>query len=224
VSEQLRALLEAGGAPETHLERLVRYGTAVLEANRQFNLTGAKTPEEFAPHILDSLTVAPYVRRSLADVGSGGGLPGIPLAIVTGVPVALIETTSKKARFLTEMLTDLRLMGAVVPARAEVAGHDPNFREHFTTGTARAVASAPTVAELILPFIAVGGTAVLQRGTMDDRERNALSDAVLMLGGRIESETALDGERRLIVVRKAEPTPARFPRRTGIPEKRPLCL
>jgi 16S rRNA (guanine527-N7)-methyltransferase len=221
---ELRELLEAGGAPDAHVDRLVRYGEAVLEANRQFNLTGAKTPSDFAPHILDSLTVAPYVRRSLVDVGSGGGLPGIPLAIVSGVPIAMIETTSKKAQFLARMLVALHLSGKVVTARAELAGHDPSLREHFTTGTARAVATAPTVAELLLPFIAVDGRAVLQRGAMDDRERNALADAVAMLGGVIEDEKVLDGERRVILVRKTEPTPLRFPRRTGIPEKRPLCL
>ncbi len=221
---ELLALLEAGGAPDAYIDRLVRYGDAVLEANREFNLTGAKSPEEFAPQILDSLTVAPYVRRSLIDVGSGAGLPAIPLAIVTGVPVAMVEATAKKARFLTEMLAKLHLEGKVVAARAELAAHDPVLREHFETGTARAVASAPTVAELLLPFIAVGGVAVHQRATMDEPERHALADAATMLGGVVESETPLAGERRIVVVRKTGRTPARFPRRTGAPEKRPLCF
>jgi len=223
-SPQLRALLEAGGAPAAHLDRLARYGDAVLEANRQFNLTGAKSAAEFVPHILDSLSIARYVRDSLVDIGSGGGLPAIPLAIVTGVRVTMVETTAKKARFLEAMLDELDLAGTVVAERAEVAAHDPALREHFVTGTARAVASAPTVAELLLPFIAVYGTAVLQRGAMDERERHALNDAALMLGGVVESETPLDGERRVILVRKTEPTASRFPRRTGIPEKRPLCF
>lgn len=221
---ELRALLEAGGAPPEHLDRLARYGEAVLEANLQFNLTGAKTASEFAPHILDSLTIAPQIHDSLVDVGSGGGLPAIPLAIVTGLPVLMIETTLKKARFLEAVIDELRLEAAVVAERAELAGHDPRFRESFITGTGRAVASAPTVAELLLPLIVVGGAAVLQRGTMDERERHALSDAALMLGGRVESERMLDGERRVIVVRKIAPTAARFPRRAGVPEKRPLCL
>jgi len=220
---ELRARLSAGGAPEAHLERLTRYGEAVLEANRRFNLTGAKSAEEFAPHILDSLSIAPYVRGPLVDVGSGGGLPAIPLAVVTGVPVTLIETTVKKARFLEEMLAALGVDGRVVAERAEIAGHDPELRSRFATGTARAVSSAPAVAELLLPFIAAGGAAVLQRGTMDERERHALHDAALMLGGQLESETPLDGERRVIVVRKTAETAIRFPRRTGIPEKRPLC-
>jgi 16S rRNA (guanine527-N7)-methyltransferase len=223
LSSELRALLEAGGAPPEHLDRLVLYGEAVLETNRQFNLTGAKTATEFAPHILDSLTIAPQIQESLVDIGSGGGLPAIPLAIQTGLPVTLIESTVKKARFLEGMLAELGLAGEVVAERAEDAGHNPRLREQFATGTARAVSSAPTVAELLLPLIVVGGTAVLQRGTMDERERHALSDAALMLGGQVESETMLDGERRVIVVRKTAPTATRFPRRPGIPEKRPLC-
>jgi 16S rRNA (guanine527-N7)-methyltransferase len=220
---ELRALLEAGGAPAEHLDRLTHYGDAVLEANRQFNLTGAKTAPEFAPHILDSLTIAPFIYDSLIDIGSGGGLPAIPLAIVTGVPVTMIESTVKKVRFLARMLDELNLQGDAVAARAEIAGHDPSFRGRFVTGTARAVSTAPTVAELLLPFIAVGGVAVLQRGIMDDRERDALSDAALMLGGQVEDERRLDGERRIVLVRKTAPTGIRFPRRTGIPEKRPLC-
>jgi 16S rRNA (guanine527-N7)-methyltransferase len=223
LSSELRALLEAGGAPPEHLDRLVLYGEAVLETNRQFNLTGAKTATEFAPHILDSLTIAAQIQHSLVDIGSGGGLPAIPLAILTGIPTTLIESTVKKARFLEGMLTELGLTGKVVAERAEAAGHDPRLREQFATGTARAVSSAPTVVELLLPLIAVGGVAVLQRGTMDERERHALSDAALMLGGQVESETMLEGERRVIVVRKTAPTATRFPRRPGIPEKRPLC-
>ncbi len=221
---ELRALLEAAGAPSEHLERLTRYGEAVLEANRQFNLTGAKTAAEFAPHILDSLSIASQIHESLVDIGSGGGLPAIPLAIVTGVPVTMIESTVKKARFLERMLEELGLRGAVIAERAEIAGHNPRLREQFAAGTARAVASAPTVAELLLPLVAVGGVAVLQRGLLDERERHALNDAALMLGGAVESESPLDGERRVVLVRKTAPTGARFPRRTGIPEKRPLCF
>jgi 16S rRNA (guanine527-N7)-methyltransferase len=221
---ELRELLERGGAPPEHLDRLVRYGDAVLEANRRFNLTGAKSAAEFAPHILDSLTIAGEIHESLVDIGSGGGLPAIPLAIVTGVPVTMVETTVKKARFLESMLADLGLAGEVIAERAEVAGRDDRLRGRFMTGTARAVSSAPTVVELLLPFLRVGATAVLQRGTMDERERHALADAAVMLGGEVVEERLLDGERRIVLVRKTGPTNQRFPRRTGIPEKRPLCF
>ena len=221
---ELRALLEAGGAPDEQLERLARYAEAVLTANQRFNLTGAKSADEFVPHVLDSLTIAPFIRDSLIDIGSGGGLPAIPLALVTGVPVTMVETTIKKARFLESMLSELGLAGEVVAERAEVAAHEERLRGRFATGTARAVSGASTVAELLLPFLAVGGTAVLQRGTMDERERHALADAAVMLGGEVVEERPLAGERRIIIVRKDAPTGIRFPRRIGIPEKRPLCL
>lgn len=216
--------LLAGHVPEEHRERLARYAARVLESNRKFNLTGAKSAAEFAPHIIDSVSIAPYVEQSLVDIGSGGGLPAIPLAIATRVPITMVETTVKKANFLRSVLADLGLEGTVVAERAEVAGHDDTLRGRFFTGTARAVSGAPTVAELLLPLIEPGGKAVLQRGTIDDRERRALEDAALVLGAEFEEEFMLDGERRIIVLRKTGPTQPRFPRRIGIPEKRPLCF
>jgi 16S rRNA (guanine527-N7)-methyltransferase len=121
------------------------------------------------------------------------------------------------------MLSEFGLRGEVVAERAELAAHEPRLREQFASGTARAVSRAPTVAELLLPFLKTGGMAILQRGTMEDRERIALDDASLMLGAKVEDEVRLDGDRRIVLVRKTGATLERFPRRTGIPEKRPLC-
>ncbi len=222
--DDLAHLLAASGVDPALVEPLALYGQRVLAENRRFNLTGAKTAAEFAVHVTDSLTVAPYVADPLVDVGSGAGLPAIPVALATGVSVTLIETTLKKARFLEELMGELGLQGRVIAQRAEVAGHEPALREHFASATARAVSSAPTVVELLLPLLAVGGVAVLQRGHLDRAERDALGDAAMMLGGVVEREIRLTGERRIIVVRKERPTPPRFPRRTGVPEKRPLCV
>lgn len=222
---ELIECLRRAGTTE-HVEELAQYGARVLEANRQFNLTGAKTSADFAAHIVDSLTIAAYVERSLIDIGSGGGLPAIPLAIVTRVPVTMVETTVKKARFLERMVAEFGLEGVVVAERAEIAAHDEHLRGKFRTGTARAVATAPTVAELLLPFIEPGGVALLQRGTLDERERHALEDAAMMLGGAVERYVALPGaaDRSIAIVRKRAETQRRFPRRVGIPEKRPLCM
>jgi 16S rRNA (guanine527-N7)-methyltransferase len=173
--------------------------------------------------LLDSLTVVPYVSAPYVDIGSGAGLPAIPAAIAAGIPVTMIETTRKKAQFLQLAMAELQLDGEVIAQRAEVAAHDDTLRERFASATARAVAVAPTVAELALPFLAIGGVAILQRGTMDARERTALEDAALMLGGKVETEHRLAGERRIVLVRKTAATAVRFPRRTGVPEKRPLC-
>jgi 16S rRNA (guanine527-N7)-methyltransferase len=220
--DQLEALLEAAGLAQPLRTSLAHYGALVLDANLRFNLTGAKTPEALVAHLLDSLTVVPYLREPYVDVGSGAGFPAIPVGIATGMAITLIEPAAKKARFVESVLALLDLRGTVVVQRAEAAGHAPNLRERFVSGTARAVATATTVAELLLPLIVPGGVAVLQRGRFAPQERTALEDAALMLGGRLETEDA-DGERRILVVRKEAATPLRFPRRVGIPEKRPLC-
>jgi 16S rRNA (guanine527-N7)-methyltransferase len=221
--DELLALLQIAGVAPALCVPLSRYGAFVLEANRRVNLTGAKSPAALAPHLLDSLSVVPYIREPYVDVGSGAGLPGIPIAIATGTPVTLIEATAKKAAFLAEALKELNLAGSVIQQRAEDAGHDDALRERFASGTARALSGPTTVAELLLPLIALGGVAVLQRGRFDERERRRLEDASLMLGGRMESELPLEGERRVLLVRKERATPLRFPRRAGLPEKRPLC-
>jgi 16S rRNA (guanine527-N7)-methyltransferase len=222
-TERAEALLAAGGAPAEHVPRLAQYVALVLEANRKFNLTGARSVEEFVPHILDSLTVVPYIRAPYVDVGSGAGLPGIPVAIVTGVRTLLVEATAKKAGFLKDAMAALGIDVDVMGARAEDAGRKPELRERFESATARAIASAPTALELTAPLLAVGGVAILQRGSMSVSERAALEGAALMLGCTFDADVALEGERRLILVRKTAATPERFPRRSGIPEKRPLC-
>ena len=222
--DALSALLESAGVGSELRAPLSLFGALVLVANRNVNLTGAKSAEALAEHLLDSLTVVPYIREPYVDVGSGGGFPGIPVAIATGICVTLIEATAKKAAFLEATLERLDLRGNVIPRRAEAVGHEDAYRERFASATARALSGAATVAELTLPLIAPGGVAVLQRGRVDDRERRSLEDAALMLGGRIESEVALEGERRILLLEKEHPTPGRFPRRSGIPEKRPLCM
>ncbi|MFY9739575.1 MAG: 16S rRNA (guanine(527)-N(7))-methyltransferase RsmG [Candidatus Cybelea sp.] len=218
----LEELLAEQGVGERNVAALALYGRLVLEANQHFNVTGARSPEAIARHIGDSLSVVPYLSEPYVDVGSGAGFPAIPVAIVTALPVTLIEATQKKARLLESFLERLELPGVVIAERAEAAAHRPELRGHFATGTCRAVASAPGVAELLLPFIAIGGAAVLQRGSIDERERSALEDASLMLGGSVEREDEAGGNRRIVLLRKQRATPARFPRRTWA-QKRPLC-
>jgi 16S rRNA (guanine527-N7)-methyltransferase len=220
---RLDELLDRAEVNSTTRRALAQYGTLVLGASRRFNLTGAKSAEELSEHLLDSLTLIPYLREPYVDVGSGAGLPGIPVALATGISVTLVEATAKKARFLETALDELGISGQVVAERAETAAHRPDLRERFATGTARALGPAPTVAELLLPFLEIGGVAVLQRGTITPEELVALEDASLMLGGRLDAQISLGGNRRLILLRKAASTPNRFPRRPGVPAKRPLC-
>jgi 16S rRNA (guanine527-N7)-methyltransferase len=232
MTEQFETLLAQAAVESRLLMPLARYGALVLETNRAFNLTGAKSPAELVPHIVDSLTITSFVRdalldagpgAALIDVGSGAGGPAIPVALATGVSITLIESNRKKAGFLRRMMAEFELAGEVVAERAEVAGRQPHLRDAFTCGTARAVSSAPVVAELLLPFIAPGGVAIFQRGALDPPERAALADAALVLAAQIIEERVLEGERRIVLARKIGATPERFPRRTGVPEKRPLC-
>jgi 16S rRNA (guanine527-N7)-methyltransferase len=221
--DELEAILREAGLEPGLGRRLALYGALVLEANRNFNLTGARTPPELALHLLDSLSVVPYLQGPYVDLGSGAGLPAIPVAIATGMPLTLIESATKKARFLASTLEQLGLIGEVLNERAEVAGQREEMREHFASGTIRAVGAASTVVELLLPFIAVGGLAVLQRGNRDRSDRATLDDAALMLGGHVEREEELEPSRCILLVRKRAVTPRRFPRRVGVPAKRPLC-
>lgn len=211
--------------PQDRRDRLAAYAELLLSANRRVNLTAARTSEAVWEHIEDSLTVVPYVAEGeLVDIGSGGGFPAIPLAIVCGVRVTLIEAIAKKAAFLRSALADLELEGEVLVGRAESIAHESAYRERFATATARAVASAPAVLEFTLPLLRAGGRAVLQRGRMDEAELRAVEAAAPMLGGGPPLEQVLEGERRLLVIEKRTPTPIRFPRRVGVPERKPLCF
>jgi len=215
--------LREGGVPGSIAERLAVYAALVLEANRRVNLTGAKDGAAFAAHIIDALTLSGDARTPLIDVGSGNGVPGIPLAIATGVSVTLLEPIKKRAAFLERAAAALGIDACVVPERAEDAARDPRYRERFATATARAVGALTVVAELTVPFVALGGRAVLQRGSVTEAERAALSDACLVLGATVAAERAAGPGRTIVVLEKVGATNARFPRRNGTPQRRPLC-
>jgi 16S rRNA (guanine527-N7)-methyltransferase len=222
--EALAAGLRAAGVADALADRLAAYGAMLLEANLKVNLTGAKDAKALLPHLLDSLTLAGDVSESLVDVGSGGGLPGIPLAIATGAHVLLVEPIGKKTAFLARVLEELGLEGEAIAERAEVVARDERFREQFAFATARAVSRASTVAELTIPFVRVGGRVLLQRAGMDARERQALDDAALILGSDLVEARSAGGDREIVVLEKRLPIGQRFPRRNGVPEKRPLCV
>ncbi|GAC1620678.1 MAG: 16S rRNA (guanine(527)-N(7))-methyltransferase RsmG [Vulcanimicrobiaceae bacterium] len=217
-------------------ERLARYVALLSERNAATNLTAARDPAAVAAHVRDSLGLVGYVREPHVDIGSGGGFPAIPLAIATGYRMTLVESIAKKATFLREIALELGLPLDVVCARAEDVGRNPAYRGRFASATARAVAGVTTVLEYAVPLLAVDGVCLLQRGGYADVERSAASDAGLVLGARLVGEYAvIDGTvgsdvpgdadgRRLLVFAKSQPTAARFPRRAGIPAKRPLCV
>jgi 16S rRNA (guanine527-N7)-methyltransferase len=220
------------------LAQLDQLGAALREANQRMNLTRIVDPAEIETrHFLDSLTAAvPLLDKlrgtqpiRLVDVGSGGGMPGLPLKIAfPRVQVTLIEATRKKADFLREVTEQLRLQDVQVLAeRAETAGRDPTHRDAYDWATARALGPLPVVIELCAPFLAPGGLLVAQRGGDLDAEQNAAIPAfkALKLWTRVPVPIQLDGlagRRGLIVAEKYTATPEAYPRRPGMPRKRPL--
>ncbi|HVH31052.1 MAG TPA: RsmG family class I SAM-dependent methyltransferase [bacterium] len=161
------------------------------------------------------------------DVGSGAGFPGIPLKIArSDLAVTLLEGASRKAAFLELAAAEIGAALSVVEMRAEQAAHDLAWREQFDVAVARAVAPLPTLCELVLPFVRRGGKAVLLKGPSVTTEVGAGARASATLGGGPPGQMKFqlpDGVRRVIVtIEKVAATPPEYPRRPGVPAKRPL--
>jgi 16S rRNA (guanine527-N7)-methyltransferase len=174
----------------------------------------------------DALVLLPFLEdaRSLIDVGSGGGLPGLPLAIARpDLRVTLLEANRRKAAFIVQAAARLHLGNVdVVAERAEVAAHVPGRREAYDLATARALADLPVVAELCLPFVRVGGR-LLAMSTAGAAHVDMT--AGVLGGGDPEVRPAPSAARErgvVVVVPKLRPTPAAYPRRPGVPARRPL--
>ena len=219
------------------LEQFSIYYQELVDWNRRVNLTSITGYEEVqVGHFLDSLTVTLAMKLpagggsfGIIDVGSGAGLPGIPVKILLpDVKLVLLEATAKKANFLRHLIAKLVLDNVeVVVGRAEEVAHEAQFRERFELVLSRAVAPLPTLAELTLPFCTVGGSFVAQKKGTIGPEVSKASKAITMLGGNLREVKGVDLEefsdkRWLIVVDKVMPTPQQYPRRPGIPAKRPI--
>lgn len=228
-----------------HIKAFGVYQRELLDWNQRVNLT-AITQENHIEirHFLDSLTCLIAVRQflpasprkgtggealRLLDVGAGAGFPGIPLKIVCPEwHVTLLEATGKKVQFLEHMRDALGLKGMeVIHGRAEDLARDPAHRERYDWVTARAVAEMPVLAELTLPFARIGGLVVAMKAATAEAEAAAAGHAMALLGGELAKVIALQlpglaEERRLVVVRKTACTPDAYPRRAGMPAKRPL--
>ncbi|HTE66645.1 MAG TPA: 16S rRNA (guanine(527)-N(7))-methyltransferase RsmG, partial [Candidatus Binatia bacterium] len=201
----------------------------------RLNLTRVTNPREVARlHLLDSLAALPLVDRlapgEVIDLGSGGGLPALPLAMARPqMRWTLVDSVAKKAAVLGDFAAALGLRNVTVIAdRAEVLGRDPRHRERYDIATARACASLPVLAELALPLVAAGGSLIAWKGplTEGDEEVRRGRAAIAQLGGGelriVETGLPALGGHRLVVVPKERATDARFPRRPGEPGRRPL--
>jgi len=210
------------------------YEDSLLEANRRFNLTAITNREEIRiKHFLDSLSclkamkVQPGMR--VIDIGTGAGFPGIPLKVVApGIQLTLVESTGKKADFCRALVERLQLRDVtVLHARAEEVGRDPAHREQYHWSVARAVADLSILAEYLLPLVKLGGHVLAQKGESGPAEVQSAAKAVQLLGGTVENIAPVElpgiaEVRYLIVIRKSAATPPQYPRRAGMPAKKPL--
>lgn len=211
------------------LDRLGRYLDLLLQANERFNLTAITDPQQaWMRHILDSLTLVPLIvtceARTVIDVGSGGGLPGVPLAIVMpDTQFTLLEATGKKARFLEETIATLGLCNArVVNERAEVVGQDVHLhREQYDLVIARAVGRLPVLLELTVPLARIGGFVLAMKGEQAASEIVESKAALHLLHAHVV-ETRPTETGAIVVIEKQRKTPRAYPRGPGDPKKSPL--
>jgi 16S rRNA (guanine527-N7)-methyltransferase len=219
------------------LGRLRTYRDLLDTASREFNLTSLRDAVLIERrHIVESLAYGALLERNgllhgtprVVDIGTGAGLPGLPLRIAwPDIDLVLLESVGKKCRFLEGVVDRLGLARVeVVEGRAEDFGRDPNRREAFDLVVARAVAPLPVLLEYAMPLLRTGGRLAATKGSAAISEIDASATALETLGGLIVDNAPFQPPEGMaltvVIVEKTAPTPTQFPRRPGIPTKRPL--
>ncbi|NSW77117.1 MAG: 16S rRNA (guanine(527)-N(7))-methyltransferase RsmG [Candidatus Atribacteria bacterium] len=232
-----RTLLEEGiqklgiSMGRENVEKMENFVALLFEWNRRLNLTGCEEKTTIVTElILDSLSALNYVEgATLIDVGTGGGIPGIPLKIaLPDLTLTLVESQKKKVSFLEEAVHKLSLSKVHIQnERAESAAHHAFLREQFDTVTAKALASLAITLELTAPFLKTGGLGIYYKGRRYREEVKEAQRALDLLFCVIEDikEVPIPFTERktyLILVRKRKSTPLSFPRKAGLPQKKPL--
>ena len=220
-----------------HLDALARYQQLLVEWNQRFNLTAITDDGGIqVRHFLDSFSCIQalenserFTGKAVIDVGTGAGFPGLPLKLLCpGMQLTLLEATVKKVRFLEHVAAELGLDNvSVEQGRAEEFGQDRGHRERYDWALARAVADLPILAEYLLPLVKVGGRVLAQKGENAPAEVHRGEWAIHRLGGRVRRLVPIElrglaETRYLVILDKVAATPPQYPRRPGIPTKRPL--
>ena len=216
------------------VKMFITYEDILIKWNKKFNLTSITDHNTILiKHFFDSLSCLHIIPKqgdfSLIDIGTGAGFPGIPLRIINpSIILTVSDSVGKKADFCRKVVEEFALTNTqVLKNRAEIIGQDENYRERYDWAVARAVAPLPVLAEYLLPLIHIGGFMLAQKGGSMDKEIDQSGNAIKILGGKLDTLKPISlpfgmGERTLISIRKIKPTPAKYPRRPGIPKKNPL--
>lgn len=215
-------------------EQFITYFYMLVEWNKKINLTAIEEPTEVAyKHFVDSaclMRVVPDLKgKTLIDIGTGAGFPGVPLNIMEPeLDVTLFDSLNKRILFLQELCKKLELQHIrAIHGRAEEFGIKPDYRQQFDFVTARAVARMPVLLEICLPFVKKGGIFIALKGPELENEIKESSNALKELGGNImdvQQFTLANGiyTRNLAIIEKVRDTPKKYPRKAGTPQKKPL--
>lgn len=219
------------------VQRFQIYYEELTNWNKRINLTAVTEYNEVqTKHFLDSLTLIPALENEpwikkdflLLDVGTGAGVPGIPLKIfIPVIKLVLLESIGKKTVFLKHLVDRLSLNGVdILTGRAEDIAHQSHYREKFDLVVSRATGKLSTIVELTLPFCHQGGLFIAPKKIQIEEEINQARQAINTLGGKLREVRKIDLEdlepRSLVIIEKTGPTPIHYPRRTGVPAKHPL--
>ena len=219
---------------EQQNKQFVTYFYMLIDWNQKINLTAIEEPTEVAyKHFVDSaclMRVVPDLKhKTMIDIGTGAGFPGVPLNIMEPeLYVTLFDSLNKRILFLQELCKALELKNIrAVHGRAEEFGIKPDYRQQFDIATARAVARMPVLLEICLPFVKKGGIFIALKGPELENEIKDSSNALKELGGKVvdvQQFTLADGAytRNLAVIEKIKDTPKKYPRKAGTPQKKPL--
>ena len=231
MEQRLQSGLAALNLPVEGIPALVRYGDLLIETNKVMNLTAITDPEDVATlHFLDSaalLTLESFSGKSVVDVGTGAGFPGLPLRVLEpSIRLTLLDSLNKRIQFLETVCRELDLPDvACVHARAEEFARQ--HREQFDIAASRAVAQLNVLCELALPLVKVGGQFLAMKSVDTDDEIQRARSAIAQLGGKIGkiwdyTIPGTDVRHRMVIIRKERPTPAAYPRPFARIKKAPL--
>lgn len=213
-------------------KKFYKYMNLLINWNEKINLTAIINPYEIiVKHFIDSLTIEKEIGTNtcIIDIGTGAGFPGIPLKIIRpDISVTLLDSLQKRINFLTEVINLLELENIVaIHGRIEEAGQDNKYREQFDYVTSRAVANLAVLTEYMLPLVKINGKCIAMKGTNIEDEIKNSKKSINIMGGKIERiEKFLladtDNNRNIVIVKKEKSTPKQYPRKPGIPAKKPI--